>query len=203
MVAALQRDDLVLGRLALGEPVVPGDLHRPLVRLGAAHREHRVRQVAGGEGGELGRQLGGGRVRELAGGRIVGEADRLLGDGLGDLAAAVAHVDHGEAGEAVEELLAFLRPHPDALAAIDDELLVGEPGMVLRLVRPEMLDGPAVDHGVLSLVAWRSARVPSKSTAPVAGSTATPYHSRAAVTETYPRATSRATSSGSRMKGSP
>src|SRR5262249_31508651 len=180
-----------------------GDLHRPLVRLGAAHREHRVREVAGSEGGELRRQLGGGRVRELARGGIVGEAHRLLGDGLGDLAPAVAHVDHGEAGEAVEQLLAILRPHVDALAAIDDELLVGEPRMVLRLVRPEVLDGAAVDHGVLSLLAWRSAAVPSRSTAPVAGSTATPYHSRAAAIETYPRAMSRATSSGSRVKGSP
>src|SRR6185503_8886953 len=92
---------------------------------------------------------GGRTVRELASRRIVGQADGLLGDRLGDLAAAVSHVDHGEAGEAVDELLTALGPDVHALGALDHELLVGEPGMVLRLVGPEMPDRLAArGHGV-------------------------------------------------------
>src|ERR687888_373479 len=36
VVPAVERDHLVLVGLALRQPVVPRDLHRPLVRLGAA-----------------------------------------------------------------------------------------------------------------------------------------------------------------------
>src|SRR5262249_45280757 len=64
----------------------------------------------------------------------------LLRDGLGDLASPVADVDDGEAGERVHELVTALRPDPHTLRAIDDQLLVGEPGVILRLVRPEVTD---------------------------------------------------------------
>src|SRR4029077_11776337 len=88
-------------------------------------------------------------VRELASRRIVGQADSLLGDRLGDLAAAVTDVDHGEAGEAVDELLAALGPDVHAFGALDHELLVGQPGMILRLVGPEVPDRLAArGHGV-------------------------------------------------------
>src|SRR5262249_21072348 len=151
VIAALQRDDLVLAGLAGGEPVVPRHLHRALVGLGAADREERVVEIARREAGDLGGQLGGGTIRELASRRIVGQAHGLLGDRLGDLPPAVAHVDDREAGEAVDELLAALGPHVDALGALDDELLVGEPGMVLRLVGPEMPDRVAArGHGCAS-----------------------------------------------------
>src|SRR5262249_23324495 len=62
------------------------------------------------------------------------------GNRFRDLTAAVAHVDDGQAREAVHQLGAALGPHPDALRTVDDELLVGEPRVVLRLVRPEMAD---------------------------------------------------------------
>ena len=148
MVPALQRDDLVLVRVPADEPVVPGDLHRPFVRLGAAHRKERVGQVARRKGGELGRQLGGGPVGELAGRRVVRQAHRLLRDGLGDLPAPVPHVHHRQTREGVHHLLALLGPEPDALPPIDQELLVGQPRVVLRLVRPQVPDHLAVDHGI-------------------------------------------------------
>jgi hypothetical protein len=75
----------------------------------------------------------------------------LLGDRLRDLAPPVAHVHHREPGEAVHELLALLGPDPDALGPVDDELLVGEERMVLRLVRPEVPDRLRVGaHGLVS-----------------------------------------------------
>ena len=147
VIAADERHDLVLLRLPLGQPVVPGDLHRALVGLGAAHREHRVAEVARRQRRELGGELGGRAIRELARRRVVGEAHRLLGDGLGDLPPAVPDVDDGEAGEGVHQLLALLRPEPDALGAIDDELLVGEPRVILRPVSPEIGDLLRVLHG--------------------------------------------------------
>src|SRR4030095_4517915 len=132
--------DLVLVRASPGEPVLPRDLHRPLVGLRPRHREHRVAQVARGERRELGRELGGGPVRELARGRVVGQLDGLLGDRLGDLAPPVPHVHDGQAREAVHQLLALLRPDPYPLGAIDDQLVVLEKRVVLSLVRPEMAD---------------------------------------------------------------
>ncbi len=130
-----------------------GDLHRALVGLGPADREKRIVEIARRKLGDLGRQLGRGPVRELARGRIVGEAHRLLGDGLGDLAAPMAGVHHGQAGEAVEQLLAALGPHPHALGAVDHELLVREPCMILGLVGPEVPDVVATRrHGCASLL---------------------------------------------------
>ena len=122
VVGALERDDLVLVPLSPGQPVVAGDLHRPLVGLGAAHREHGVGEVAGGQRGELLGQLGRGAVRELPRGRVVREAHGLLGDGLGDLAPPVPHVDHGQAGEASPSASArapsrATRPRPGRRAA--------------------------------------------------------------------------------------
>jgi hypothetical protein len=151
VVAALQGDHLVLARLARCEPVLPRDLHRALVGLRAAHREHRVAEVAGGDRGDLLGQLRGGSVGELAGRRVVGQAHRLLRDRLRDLAPAVPHVDHRQAREAVEQLLALLGPDPHALPAIDHQLLVGEERMVLRLVGPQVPDGLRVGrHGRVS-----------------------------------------------------
>ena len=148
VVAALERDDLVLGGLARGEPVVAGHLHGALVGLGPAHGEERVVEIARRQRGELGRQLRRRPVRELARRRVVGEAHGLLGDGLGDLPPSVANVHHGEARKAIEELLAALGPDPDALGPLDHELFVGEPGVVLGLVRPEMSDRLAArGHG--------------------------------------------------------
>src|SRR5207249_5101831 len=78
-----------------------------------------------------------------------GQAHGLLGDRLGDLAPAVTHVDDRETGEAVDELLAALGPDVDALGVLDHQLLVGEPGMVLRLVGPEVPDRVAArGHGL-------------------------------------------------------
>ncbi len=153
VVGALEGDDLVLVPLSPGQPVVAGDLHRPLVGLGAAHREHGVGEVAGGQGGELLGQLGRGAVRELPRGRVVGQAHGLLGDGLGDLAPPVPHVDHGEAGEGVHQLAPARRPEPHALGPVDEQLLVGEPGVVLRPVRPEVADRLAVGHDRVLLMA--------------------------------------------------
>src|SRR5207245_972774 len=64
----------------------------------------------------------------------------LLGRGLGDRPGAVAGVAGGAPGAAGQQPLAVLRPHPHALGPIDDELLVGEPRVVLRLVGPQMAD---------------------------------------------------------------
>ena len=45
VIAAVERDHLVLVALALREPVLSRDLHRPLVRFRAADREHRDVEV--------------------------------------------------------------------------------------------------------------------------------------------------------------
>src|SRR5207245_5341101 len=66
VVTTLERDDLVLAGLAGGEPVVPSHLHAALVGLGSAHGEERIVEIARRERGDLGRQLGGRPVRELA-----------------------------------------------------------------------------------------------------------------------------------------
>src|SRR5881296_1305319 len=99
VIAALQRDDLVLAGLAARDPVVPRDLHRPFVGLRAARGEQRVVEITRRQRRQLRGQLGGRSVGELARRGVIREAHRLLGDGLGDLAAPVAHVDHGEAGK--------------------------------------------------------------------------------------------------------
>jgi hypothetical protein len=130
----------VLAGLAGRKPVVAGHLHGPLVGLGSADREERVVEIARRERRELGRQLGGRPVRELASRRIVRQPHRLLGDRLGDLPPAVTHVDDGEAREAVDELLSALGPDVDALGSLDHELFIGKPGMVLGLVGPEVPD---------------------------------------------------------------
>src|SRR3972149_4445562 len=54
--------------------------------------------------------------------------------------APVADVDDGEAGERVHQLLAALGPDPHPLGPVDDQLLVRQPGVILRLVGPEVSD---------------------------------------------------------------
>jgi hypothetical protein len=62
-----------------------------------------------------------GRLVAVTGvGVIVGELARLLGDGLGDLHAAVAHVNAVEPGEGVQALAALAVDDRDPLAALDD-----------------------------------------------------------------------------------
>ena len=89
------------------------------------------------------------RVRELAGGRVVGKRRHLLAHGIGDLGAAVAHVHHGEAGIGVEQLPSLAVPDPYALAALDHQLLVGPGRMILSLVGPQVLDHVGIGHGSL------------------------------------------------------
>ena len=53
-------------------------------------------------------------------GMIIGELAGLLGDGVGDLAAAIADIDAIEAGEGVQAAPAVTVGDVDALAAGDD-----------------------------------------------------------------------------------
>ena len=55
----------------------------------------------------------------------------LLGGGLGQLLAAVAHLDDEQPGQAVEVLLAAVVPDVGALAADDDRHGVARPPSVL------------------------------------------------------------------------
>ena len=102
----MRDEDLRLLAPAAQLPVAADQLQRRLVRLGAGVAEDHVVQRAGRElreaRGEADRGLGGG-VEE---GRIEGDRLHLLGDGVGDLRAAIAHVRAPEAGEPVEELAA-------------------------------------------------------------------------------------------------
>ena len=67
--------------------------------------------------------------------------------GVGNLLAPVPDVDHGKSGERVDEALALLVPDIDAFAALEHERLVGQVRMVLRLVRPQVLDHFGIGHG--------------------------------------------------------
>src|SRR5262249_15506224 len=102
--------------------------------------------IAWSQRGELLGQLSGRPVRELARRRVVGQAHGLLRDRLRDLPPPVAHVDHGQAREGIHQLAAARRPEPHALGPVDDELLVGEPWVILRPVGPEIVDLVPVAH---------------------------------------------------------
>jgi hypothetical protein len=127
-------------------------LERGLVRLGAGVAEDDVMEARGRERGQLrgqtDRRLGGG-VEE---GRIEGDRAHLLGNGVGDLQAAVAHVRAPEAGEAVEDLAAVLvderraaRRTDHVRARLVHGALVGEGMEVVRLV--EAAQGGEVEGG--------------------------------------------------------
>jgi hypothetical protein len=64
------------------------------------------------------RDRGFGAVADI--GVVIGEGFRLLGDGVGDLAAAIADIDAIEAGEGVEQPVAIAILDIDARAARED-----------------------------------------------------------------------------------
>ena len=113
VVAALQRDEVLLARPAACVPVLDDEAHRGVHRLRAAEREVGARQRGGRDLGQLGgqadRRLAG--KAEVAGG--VGQLAQLRGGGLHHAFLAVADVHAPQAGEGVQQFVA---------------LSVGEPG---------------------------------------------------------------------------
>ena len=106
VVALFAADQARLGALALGAPVGAGHLQRRVGRLGARAGEEHIVQPCGRQFlhavGQLERQ----RVAKLEGGGVI-ELHRLLADGLGDLAAAMAQARAPQARETVENFAAF------------------------------------------------------------------------------------------------
>ena len=90
VVGTLAADELVAARLAHTLEVSPRQLHRGLVRLGAAAGEETAGQVSGGYAGDLLRQP----HSRLAGGAHghVGQLEHLLVRSIGDLRPPVSHV---------------------------------------------------------------------------------------------------------------
>ena len=103
VIALLERDELVLLRLAAGVPVVADEADRAVDRVRAAEGEVDVVEIArrqlGEPGGEADRRL---RAEAEVAGRIGQGAQLALGGG-DDALLAVAGVDAPEAGEAVDE----------------------------------------------------------------------------------------------------
>jgi hypothetical protein len=130
VVAADPADDLDAVGLAVDLPVEAGELRRRVDRVAAAAGEEDLRVVhrrAGGEEvGDLERRRGG----DVAEDRVRLEPRHLLGDGVDDLAAAVADVAVPEARGGVEVAVAVLVVDPHSLAAVDDELVAADGGHV-------------------------------------------------------------------------
>ncbi len=120
VIAAPARDDLLLLRPAEDVVVVPDQLDVGLVGVRAGQAEidaaHALRRAVDDHLGKRDRRLG--AVADI--GVVVGEVLRLLGDGVGDLLAAVADIDAIEAGEGIDALAAVDVPDGDAFAAGHD-----------------------------------------------------------------------------------
>ena len=112
VVGVASADDLVGARLgAATDVVLLGEFKRGLHRLGAAHHEQRLGEIAGRELGQFLSQPDG-RLAEVADGADVVEVGELGVDGVGDLLVAVAlgvgarvrahHVEVGLAGDVGE-----------------------------------------------------------------------------------------------------
>ena len=119
VVRDLARDHLVALSLPDGAEVLARELPRRLHRFGPAAREEHAVEVARREVGHAGRELDRGRMRVVPD-REVRELLRLLASGLGELAAAVAHLHGEQARQPVEQPLAGRVPHVATLAARDD-----------------------------------------------------------------------------------
>ena len=111
VVAAVAREDL----LAAGHEL--GDLHRVLVRLGAAEREEHLVHVARHEARELLPQDRAALERHER--RDVGQLRGLLRDRVGHAPVAVTDVHAHQLGVEVEVALAVGVPEVDALGALD------------------------------------------------------------------------------------
>ena len=118
VVAELAGDHLHLLRLPLGLPVEASGLEGALVGFRPAAGEIGGGEVRVGELGQPMRQL---NRRHIGGSDVIGrigQGRHLLGCGLGQLFAAVAHVHVPEAGQAVE-VLSTLGVRQDAPLALD------------------------------------------------------------------------------------
>ena len=104
--------------MPLGEQA--GDLDGVLVRLAAARREDRLREIAGRYFGEQARERAAAHLPER--GRDVARALGLLLDGPHHFRVAVAEVDVDESRGEIEDP-ALARVEPGALGAGDDDLL--------------------------------------------------------------------------------
>ena len=135
-------DDLVLGRLPGQLEELLGQLPGGLDRLTAAGREEHPVEVARCPGRETLGELDGARVR-IRPEREEGELLRLGGRRLGELGPAVPDLDHEQAGQPVDVLLAPVVPDPVPFAPDDERrpgplrLPRGMPGEVA----PEVVTG--------------------------------------------------------------
>jgi len=106
VIALLERDELVLLRLAAGLLVIADEADRAVDRVGAAKREVDAVEVARRTLGEFGRQPDRrlGAEAEIA--RRIGQLAHLVRRGLDDAVLAVAGIHAPQARETVDELLA-------------------------------------------------------------------------------------------------
>jgi hypothetical protein len=139
VVAPAPRQDARLSRLAAHGVVEACEAKVGLVGFAAAVVEEHVAQAPVGrqQAYHLFRQASGRLVAEVPEGGVVGDLAHLGGDGVGDLAATVAHVDVEQPREAVDHAAAVGQLQLDAVTAHE---YLGSAILVLA----ELTDG--MDH---------------------------------------------------------
>ncbi len=138
VIAAPARDDLLLVRAPEDVVVVPDDLELGLVGIRAREAELDALHAGRGHVEHAPAEADGGLVRIAAERVVVRELQRLLMDGVRDLAAAIAHVVAVDARKGVDELLAVAQLDADALPARHDAGLARLPGGELAQRRERM-----------------------------------------------------------------
>ena len=141
VVGVLAGDDVFLLRPADVIEIELDEAQRRIDGGRAAGGEEDVAQVARRVSGEAGAELDGGRRRDQAEGRIVGDAPHLIGDRLHHLLARIADVDAPHAADAVEHAVAVGVDDIGALGLGDDHRLAR---LRRRAVHPGMDDVRAV-----------------------------------------------------------
>ena len=159
VVAALQRDEMLLARLAQGVVVLHDEAHGRIHRFRAAQREVHVLQRRRRDLHQLVGQANGGLAAEVEVPRGIGQLAHLVGSSLHHALLPVAHVHAPQACERVQQLLALAVGQPNALCGGKDvgaALFVRAPGRyrvdqvgtVQRVQRSELGQGFRVGHGI-------------------------------------------------------
>src|SRR6266550_2914990 len=125
MITGTERDDLVLARTSLLDPVLARQLERGLDRLRPTTKEVELGQIARERLGQLVGEVFDRAVREHRP-REVSELPALLGDGVGDLGVRMTQVRDVRAADGVEVALAAVVDQPAPLATDDLGVLVNE-----------------------------------------------------------------------------